>query len=161
MYNLITISDVALKKRGKTTRKDSSLAKMHLTKDSNDFKEFRENMKWKTKTYVVNSSIILLFWIPNLTRTKTIANMWRCKYVFFIIHYYNVKFWFKKDTDFSELKQLEVYVSPPKIVLTEVRRYKMLMRNNTLCLHKSKLLLHIDFVSYVKITTYINKIQFL
>lgn len=46
--------DVALKKRGKTTRKDSSLAKMHLTKDSNDFKEFRENMKWKTKTYVVN-----------------------------------------------------------------------------------------------------------
>lgn len=27
---------------------------MHLTKDSNDFKEFRENMKWKTKTYVVN-----------------------------------------------------------------------------------------------------------
>lgn len=27
------------------------------------------------------------------------------------------------------------------------------MRNNTLCLHKSKLLLHIDFVSYVKITT--------
>lgn len=76
-----------------------------------------ENKNLRSKSQILqcyNSSIILLFWIPNLTRTKTIANMWRCKYVFFIIHYYNVNFDLKKDTDFSELKQLEVYVSPPK-----------------------------------------------
>lgn len=34
--------------------KDPSLAKMHLTKDSKDIKEFREKLKWKTKTYVLN-----------------------------------------------------------------------------------------------------------
>lgn len=122
MYNLTTISDVALKKRGKTTRKDSSLAKMHLTKDSNDFKEFRENMKWKTKTYVVNPKycnattlpLYFFFGYQILQELKLLQTCGDVSTFFSSFITITLNFDLKKDTDFSELKQLEVYVSPPK-----------------------------------------------